>query len=181
METATWDISGVETPRLWSEGRVITVTGPTDLFHDDLHYEDIDRVFMVMAACPQHRFEILTDNPDRARMYLQAALEVILCAPEPFKKSRFGENAPAEWPLPNVSLGVALKSQDCAIEKVGHLLHAPAAERFVRIHGNPDHIDLTSLPHSRGRSGRLRIFDATTQVNSCDGAEANKIDRIVIA
>ena len=36
-----------------------------DLFHESVPDEFIDRVFAVMALCPQHSFQVLTKRPER--------------------------------------------------------------------------------------------------------------------
>ena len=42
-----------------------------DLFHEDAPDEWIDKVFAVMALCPQHTFQVLTKRSDRMRDYWQ--------------------------------------------------------------------------------------------------------------
>ena len=42
----------------------------TDLFHPGLDFEDIDKVFAVMALAPQHLFLVLTKRPDEMCAYL---------------------------------------------------------------------------------------------------------------
>ncbi|MCH7990344.1 MAG: DUF5131 family protein, partial [Planctomycetes bacterium] len=37
----------------------------SDLFHEDVPFEFIDRVFAAMKLCPQHTFQILTKRPQR--------------------------------------------------------------------------------------------------------------------
>src|SRR3990172_8343808 len=46
--------------------RVIAVNLMGDLFHEDVPWEFIARVFGVMYRAPKHRFIILTKRPDRA-------------------------------------------------------------------------------------------------------------------
>ena len=41
-----------------------------DLFHESVPFEWVDRVFAVMALCPQHTFQILTKRPERMAEYL---------------------------------------------------------------------------------------------------------------
>lgn len=41
-----------------------------DLFHEDVPDEWIDRVFAVMALCPQHTFQVLTKRSARMQSYL---------------------------------------------------------------------------------------------------------------
>lgn len=60
-------------PLKWKRGRRIFVNSMSDLFHESLPDEAIDRVFAVMALCPQHTFQVLTKRAARMRAYLSAA------------------------------------------------------------------------------------------------------------
>ena len=53
------------------EGRPsrVFVNSMSDLFHDDVPDEFIDRVFAVMALAPRHTFQVLTKRPERMRRY----------------------------------------------------------------------------------------------------------------
>ncbi len=48
----------------------IFVNSTSDLFHPDVPFDYIDKVFAVMALCPQHTFQVLTKRPERMREYL---------------------------------------------------------------------------------------------------------------
>jgi protein gp37 len=52
-------------PKTWSRGRFIFVNSMSDLFHDSIPFEFIERVFEVMAQTPQHTFQILTKRAER--------------------------------------------------------------------------------------------------------------------
>ncbi len=119
-----------------------------DLFHEDAPDAWIDRVFAVMALCPQHSFQLLTKRAKRMREYMNAlrsravweeacdlAIEtdadVLLCGPMgdppdvmPGRRVDVGK-----WPLPNVWLGVSAEDQTRADERVPDLLATPAAVR----------------------------------------------------
>jgi protein gp37 len=41
----------------------------TDVFADFVTDEWLDRIFAVMALCPQHVFQVLTKRPERMRRY----------------------------------------------------------------------------------------------------------------
>ena len=56
-------------PLVWSKPRRIFVNSMSDLFHKDIPFEFLDRVFAVMALCPQHTFQILTKRPEQAVEY----------------------------------------------------------------------------------------------------------------
>jgi protein gp37 len=57
--------SALELPLRWREGRLIFVNSMSDLFHQDVPTEFIERVFGIMADSPQHQFQVLTKRPDR--------------------------------------------------------------------------------------------------------------------
>jgi protein gp37 len=51
----------------------IFVNSMSDLFHPNVKDEWIDRIFAVMALCPQHTFQVLTKRPERMLAYLSAS------------------------------------------------------------------------------------------------------------
>lgn len=53
--------------------RRIFVNSMSDLFHENVPDEWIDRIFAVMALCPQHVFQVLTKRPERMLAYLSAS------------------------------------------------------------------------------------------------------------
>lgn len=56
-------------PLKWKAPRRIFVNSMSDLFHPNVPDEWIDRIFAVMALCPQHTFQILTKRPERMLRY----------------------------------------------------------------------------------------------------------------
>lgn len=48
---------------------VYFVNSMSDLFHEEVPFHFIDKVFAVMALCPQHTFQILTKRADRMQEY----------------------------------------------------------------------------------------------------------------
>lgn len=60
----------LDQPLRWKRPRRIFVNSMSDLFHEKLSDEDIDRVFAVMALAPWHTFQILTKRPERMREYM---------------------------------------------------------------------------------------------------------------
>ena len=57
-------------PLKWKQPKRIFVNSMSDLLHEKLSDEAIDRVFAVMALCPQHTFQVLTKRPARMLAYL---------------------------------------------------------------------------------------------------------------
>ncbi len=56
-------------PLRWKKPRRIFVNSMSDLFHENLPDEAIDKVFAVMALCPQHTFQVLTKRSARMRAW----------------------------------------------------------------------------------------------------------------
>lgn len=53
-------------PYSWKQPRMVFVNSMSDLFHEDVPFEFIQRVFTVMNENSQHTFQILTKRPERA-------------------------------------------------------------------------------------------------------------------
>lgn len=58
-------------PLRWKKPRMVFVNSMSDLFHEDVSFEFVAAVFGVMAACPQHTFQVLTKRPERARQFFE--------------------------------------------------------------------------------------------------------------
>ena len=133
-------------PLHWKKPRRIFVNSMSDLFHEDVPDEFIDRVFAVMALAPQHVFQVLTKRPERMLSYLQGGARframnfaMVLCV-EAYQRSALSMLGDGllidvygfvEWPLPNVWLGVSVENQRYADERLPLLAQCPAAVRFV--------------------------------------------------
>lgn len=66
FKTVTTHPERLEQPYHWRKPRRIFVCSRSDLFHPDVPWEFIDRVFEVIRYCPQHTFQVLTKRPERA-------------------------------------------------------------------------------------------------------------------
>ena len=60
----------LDAPLRWRKPRRVFVNSMSDLFHEDVPDEFIDRVFAVMALAPQHTFQVLTKRPERMRAWV---------------------------------------------------------------------------------------------------------------
>jgi protein gp37 len=54
-------------PLRWKKPRTVFVNSMSDLFHARVPRQFLARVFAVMAATPQHTYQILTKRPERCR------------------------------------------------------------------------------------------------------------------
>lgn len=125
-------------PLRWRRPARIFVNSMSDLFHEGVADEVIDRIFAVMALAPQHTFLLLTKRPARMRDYVRIrAGDWMVTLPD--AAGRLMEDgdgaadsvANAEWPLPNVWLGVSVEDQARADERIPILLDTPAAVRWI--------------------------------------------------
>jgi len=60
------DDGALADPYSWVSPRVVFVNSMSDLFHEDVPFEFIQRVFTVMNECERHTFQVLTKRPERA-------------------------------------------------------------------------------------------------------------------
>lgn len=56
-------------PQRWRKPRLVFVNSMSDLFHKDVPFSFIKRVFDTMNGCEQHTFQILTKRPEIASAY----------------------------------------------------------------------------------------------------------------
>lgn len=149
----------LDQPLRWKRPRRIFVNSMSDLFHENLPDEAIDKVFAVMALAPQHTFQILTKRAERMREYLNqrgmpervGVLMGEIGGPE--RKGWYGPvcDGKRSWveaaiPLPNVWLGVSVEDQERAAERIPHLLATPAAMRFLSCEPLLGPVDLSMIP-----------------------------------
>jgi protein gp37 len=132
-------------PLRWRKPRRIFVTSIGDPFHPQVTDDMLDRLFAVMAMCPQHTFQLLTKRPERMQEYLKGIERRAYendCHPTDFLLTHciddawwkgMGRRVPPKhpWPLPNLWIGVSIENQAAADERISHLLATPAAVRFL--------------------------------------------------
>lgn len=137
-------------PLHWRTPKKIFVNSMGDIFHPLVPEEWLDKVFAVMALCPQHTFQLLTKRPRRMVEYLlnlprRAANTPALanrCIPYEdgricqLLRNALGPGTPVierNWPLKNVWVLVSIEDQATADERLPWLLRAPAAVRGVSL------------------------------------------------
>jgi len=122
----------INQPLQWRKPRRIFVNSLSDLFHEDVPDEFIERVFQVMYKADQHTFQLLTKRPERMLDWIS--------------RSSYLCNAP----IPNVWLGVSIENQETADERIQILLQTPAAVRFVSAEPLLGVVDFHSIKSERG-------------------------------
>jgi protein gp37 len=112
-------------PLRWIRPRMIFVSSMSDLFHESVLFEMIDKVFAIMALCPQHTFQVLTKRPARMLEYFR--LERVRTATALITKTVQSE---WDWPLANVWIGVTCENQQTYDERSKILRQILAAVKW---------------------------------------------------
>lgn len=128
--------------------RRIFVENQSDLFgewNDDM---DIARVVAMILICRWHVLQVLTKRIERARALFSSlefremvdcfANEVVMENTDPdnrksddIRATTVEASDDANWPLPNLWLGVSVEDPESADARIPELLQTPAAKRFV--------------------------------------------------
>lgn len=116
-------------PLRWKKPRMVFVNSMSDLFHKDVPFEFIDKVFGVMAKAYWHTFQVLTKRPDRMAEYLShtrgkrnVLTRIIEAAQEfPWPTWQYADvNAGGgwnDWPYRQIWLGTSVENQAAADER----------------------------------------------------------------
>ncbi len=145
------NVAELAKPLRWRKPRRIFVCQTGDLFYERNSNEDIAAVVGVMAACPQHFFQVLTKRPERALEWFQWVQARIDGAEWECQFQSGGyifdddwEQMPfaKSWPLPNVAIGVTAEDQQRADKRLPLLVRIPAVLRFLSVEPMLGPIDL---------------------------------------
>lgn len=125
----------LDQPLRWQRSRFIFVNSMSDLFHEDVPDEFIDRVFAVMALAKQHTFQVLTKRPERMLAYMtrlsKSAQLLDVAARTMGYTFKYDGQYFVSWPIPNVWMGVSVENQETANKRISLLLQTQAVVRFV--------------------------------------------------
>ena len=140
----------LDLPMKWKNPQMVFVNSMSDLFHEEVPFEFILRVFEVMRATPWHGFQILTKRSENLRFL-----------------------SPRLPRAPNIWMGVSVETKDC-YSRIRDLAHAGAAVKFLSC--EPLLGPLTRLPLKGmdwvivgGESGpRARPMDPAWAESICD-------------
>lgn len=107
--TLTLHEDALDAPLRWRQPQLVFVNSMSDLFHEDVPLDFIERVFAVMREARQHRFQVLTKRSSRLR-----------------------ELAPGiEWPG-NVWMGVSVERSNYR-SRIDDLRATPAHTKFLSL------------------------------------------------
>lgn len=100
----------LEQPLRRKKSTVYFVNSMSDLFHEDIPDEFLDRVFSVIRKTPQHTYQILTKRGDRLPQYFR------------------DRDCPQ-----NVWLGVSVEDRKYGVPRIDHLRQVDAHIRFLSV------------------------------------------------
>jgi len=103
------DEATLEAPYKWKNSRKVFVNSMSDLFHECVSTEFVDRVWDVMAATPRHHYQILTKRPELMLRYTKRKHVKLLS---------------------NVWLGTSVENSEVK-DRIDVLRKVPAAIKFV--------------------------------------------------
>src|SRR5438105_4900685 len=112
-------------PLRWPKPKMVFVNSMSDLFHEDVPLDYIQRVVQVMDKANWHTYQVLTKRSDRLRELLQNELR---------------------WAalLPQIWWGVSVENRRHGLPRLADLQQAPAAVRFLSV--EPLLEDLGAIP-----------------------------------
>ncbi|HXM02309.1 MAG TPA: phage Gp37/Gp68 family protein [Chthoniobacterales bacterium] len=113
-------------PARWSRPRMIFVNSMSDLFHENVPDEFIERVCKAMIAAHWHTYQVLTKRSDR--------LETLLSG-----KLQFAAEVDHIW------WGVSVENRKHGLPRIEHLRQSPARVRFLSIEPLLEHLAEFSL------------------------------------
>lgn len=135
-------------PLHWRKPRRVFVNSMSDLFHEDITFDQIAAVFGVMAATPHLTYQVLTKRPRRMLEFMRRIGRTSCPDSDAMQAAALAlggrhvllhdcmermQGCATEWPLPNVWLGVSVEDQQRADERIPLLVDCPASVRFLSV------------------------------------------------
>lgn len=125
-------------PATWKKPTRVFVNSMSDLFHKDVPFDFILKVFKTMCQYRQHRFLILTKRPEIAIEFFQWMRAMAEREQDPsFLIWFFGGMA-------NIQIGVSVEDQESANKRLPLLLHLPVMHNFVSCEPMIGPVDLSN-------------------------------------
>jgi protein gp37 len=103
----------LDAPLRWKAPRMIFVNSMSDLFHEKVSDDFIERVFRVMVETPRHTFQVLTKRAGRL--------------------AAWHAERPALWRVPNIWLGVSVEDRRFGVPRIPLLRTVNSSVRFLSI------------------------------------------------
>ncbi|MFO0891038.1 MAG: phage Gp37/Gp68 family protein [Isosphaeraceae bacterium] len=104
----------LEEPLGWKTPRMVFVNSMSDLFHEDVPEDYIERVCRVMAEASRHTFQVLTKRSERMRELLRGRLSFVA-------------------DQPHIWFGVSVENRRHGLPRIEHLRETPAGLRMLSV------------------------------------------------
>lgn len=178
LENIKFEIRNADQPIRWQKPRCAFVNSMTDLHHEEVPREIIDKTYAAIALAPTHRFLILTKRPNEMREYITGAGTPARVAEEmlallksehqintDWAETRARQIATYDkaWPPQNAWLGVSAEDQSAANDRIPILLSTPASVRFVSVEPIIGRVDLTNVETIDSATGEEWHFNALSE------------------
>lgn len=141
--------SELEKPARWKKPKRIFVGSMTDLFHENVKSEWIDRIVGMAKDNPIHTFIFLTKRAERMNKYFTDGSEYLELLD-----------------VRNIWIGVTAENQKQARRRIPILLDTPASKRFVSIEPILEHIDLNNLSVGDESYSHVKIYSSLACIKS---------------
>ncbi|MCK7591289.1 phage Gp37/Gp68 family protein [Subsaxibacter sp. CAU 1640] len=118
--------SELNRPYTWKKPQIVFVNSMSDLFHDEVPLEFIQKVFKSMNENPMHTFQVLTKRSDNLEKYSQMGA--------------------LNW-TPNIWMGVSVENSS-VLHRIGQLRNTDAHVKFLSLEpliGPLSNMDLSNI------------------------------------
>lgn len=151
----------LDQPLRWKKPRRIFVNSMSDLFHENVSFVFIEKVFDVMEEANWHTFQVLTKRPKRMLEFMTWYLN----------RNSDESVGYRHDPPKNVWLGVSVENQKAADERIPLLLQTPAAVRFLSMEPLLGSVDLRKI--QLGPNGHGLTFQVDSLTGWANGYNEN--------
>lgn len=143
-------------PWTWRKPRMVFVNSMSDLFHHEVPFDFIDKVFAVMACGSEHIYQILTKRPSRMKEYTEQLYDAKrhVCSAGAYLTDDTGMLQgmacveAIKTKFPRTWLGTSIEDKKTACERIPILKEVQASIRFLSIEpllGPIDDLDLSGI------------------------------------
>jgi protein gp37 len=154
----------LDEPLGWKKPRRVFVNSMSDLFHEDVPEEFINRVWAEMCIADWHVYQILTKRPQRMLDFLtrndwQLVGSIVASRSQEAAYRALARKRAGFKVCEHVWLGVSVEDQKTADERIPLLLQTPAAVRWISLEPMLGPVDISCYlqppAHISGRHVRL--------------------------
>ncbi|VXD17199.1 phage Gp37/Gp68 family protein [Planktothrix paucivesiculata] len=119
----------------WKKSKNIFFCSMADMFHKNVPFQWVEKIFQVIEENPQHTYQILTKRPERMIEFFDWYIA-----------RNSDHSVGLQWSIPdNVWLGVSAENQAIADKRIPLLMQIPAKVRFLSCEPLLEPLDLSKF------------------------------------